>query len=63
MQMMQEAHVEELHPDLALIDGATKMPAYNADEITRQAKAIADQAFQRYDQDGNGSIDKGELKV
>ena len=52
-----QLQTEALNPDLQII----KAPQYDADEITRKAKEIADQAFKRYDADGSGTIEKEEL--
>ena len=47
----------ELNPDLQII----RAPEFDSEEVTRRARAVADQAFKRYDADGSGTIEKHEL--
>jgi len=47
----------ELNPCLQIIQA----PLFDSEEVTRKARAIADEAFKRYDTDGSGQIDKDEL--
>ena len=63
-QMMAEAAAKEpeyANEEIALLARNTTIQKYDAEAITAQARMIADQAFKRYDTDGNGTIDKEEL--